>query len=361
MARPQVAVVTPSLSDRGGTESVFVQEMDALVHEADITFIVDASQDDPGALPGQRIPVRVPPAPSWLYTLAWFRNASRALDRLGDTCRIRYSAGVNARGLTHMTIHAIFAEMKELQAAVPSRWSPKELNRRLRFSAIAAWEARVTRETANIATVSQRAADLLAEHYRLNGVQVIRPAPDPGRFNPAAASGSARARLGIPDHHKLVACVGNAWHSKGLDVLLQAWSRLTEPELALVVVSGEPASRVKAIASVPADSRVHWLDEYDPIAGLLADADLVVLPSRGETYGLPIAEAILCGTTVLCSRHAGVSELLPVHSVVDQLDPARWADRIRAALATDRPATIDLLSPATRQQQFLDWLLGGPT
>jgi len=66
------------------------------------------------------------------------------------------------------------------------------------------------------------------------------------------------------------------------------------------MVQGKMASRVKFVGLVPNEDLPRWYQE----------ADLVVLPSVYETFGIPLIEAMASGTPVLASRTGGIPEVI---------------------------------------------------
>ena len=66
------------------------------------------------------------------------------------------------------------------------------------------------------------------------------------------------------------------------------------------MVQGKMASRVRFVGYVPNEDLPHWY----------RDADLVVLPSVYETFGIPLIEAMASGTPVLASRTGGIPEVI---------------------------------------------------
>jgi len=80
---------------------------------------------------------------------------------------------------------------------------------------------------------------------------------------------------------------------------------------------------------------VHFLGQRDDVAGLLAAADLLLLPSHDEPFGLVVAEALAVGTPVLATNRGGVGEYVE-DGVSGHLlppgQPAAWATAAGALL-----------------------------
>ena len=121
------------------------------------------------------------------------------------------------------------------------------------------------------------------------------------------ADGDLRSRLGIGDDAPLVLYVGRIAAGKGIEHLLAVAEALPE---AHVVLSG-PDDRHGVAALVrraEAGGRVHALAETDePPLTLYPQADVFVLPSEGESFGMVAAEAAAAGTPVVVSDRCGIA------------------------------------------------------
>ena len=118
----------------------------------------------------------------------------------------------------------------------------------------------------------------------------------------------------LPEHYVLF--VGSLQPRKNLRALLQAWETLSrDPKPAIqethLVIAGDTESVFRR-ESLPGQlERVHWLG-YVPesyLPGLYAGAEVFVMPSLEEGFGLTILEAMACGTAVIASRAGALPEV----------------------------------------------------
>lgn len=222
-----------------------------------------------------------------------------------------------------------------------------------------ALESRALSLAAAVIATSTPAAHRVEELHDLTGVHAIPPGVEPAA--PAVPS---------PGGHRLLN-VASLTHRKGQDILLSAlrllpdlhWtcvvagaghlpgSLLTPPVTLLPVPLNPPA----ASASCTPDHFPQWQTTRDPsqgphvrFAGALAgralddayaNADLFVLPSRAETYGMVVTEALARGIPVVAGDVGGVPEALgtaPGGGIPGRLvppdDPAALAAALRAWL-----------------------------
>lgn len=128
---------------------------------------------------------------------------------------------------------------------------------------------------------------------------------DLDRFSPASEPErrSMRAKLGLPSG-PVALFVGQYVPRKGVRELLAAWSLVRErfPSATLALAGhGEEQSAIDAAVLVP-DGRVLDLGTRSDVVDVIRAADLLVLPSRNESFGNVIVEALACGLPVLVGR-----------------------------------------------------------
>jgi glycosyltransferase involved in cell wall biosynthesis len=177
-----------------------------------------------------------------------------------------------------------------------------------------------------------------ARHVEAGGVPRTRihvrgnPFPKPAAVSP---NGSLRRLLGVDDA-PIVLYVGRIAHGKGIELLLEALAEIPDAHLALVGPDDRHGmmTTVLAASSAPATAgRVHALGAVDDTLPLYADADVFVLPSEGESFGLVAAEAAAAGTPVVVTDRCGVAEFLGENgALVVPFERIALAAAIRRAL-----------------------------
>jgi glycosyltransferase involved in cell wall biosynthesis len=103
--------------------------------------------------------------------------------------------------------------------------------------------------------------------------------------------------------------IGYLERRKGLDTLLDAWTYLDCPNAELIIAgSGPERDRLEESD----DKTVNWVGyvDEDKKAKLLREADIFVLPTRHDPWGLVVNEALAYDTPVVTTEAAGASELL---------------------------------------------------
>jgi glycosyltransferase involved in cell wall biosynthesis len=152
-------------------------------------------------------------------------------------------------------------------------------------------------------------------------MHVIPNGTDLGRF-PLKRPGESRLKneLGIPEWSFLVCAVGQICARKGLRALLEAFSQIYDdaPSIHLAIV-GRPVfsheeqyrdELVETAVAAGISDRVHFTGERQDISSVFRSADLLVLNSLEEPFGLVLVEAMSSGTPVLATRVGGIPEIV---------------------------------------------------
>jgi D-inositol-3-phosphate glycosyltransferase len=204
-----------------------------------------------------------------------------------------------------------------------------------------AGEERVVATADCLLAATPAEARQLAELYGAppSKVRVIPHGVDRSRFHPGDRA-AARAALGIRRRHVL-AFVGRLQPLKAPDVTVRALAVLARrhPDLdvELLVVGGpsgngvdEPRRLERLAAEEGVDGRVRFLPARpnEHLAGVYQAADLLLVPSRSESFGLVALEAQACGTPVIAARVGGLNHAVgdgTTGRLLSSHDPEEWA------------------------------------
>ena len=153
-------------------------------------------------------------------------------------------------------------------------------------------------------------------------IEVIHNFVDTELFRPKATC-AARKRLS-PNGEKVLMHISNFRKVKNLPVLLQVFNDVQKhvpARLALVGDGPERESVERQAEDLGIIDRVDFLGDQEFVAELLPAADVFLLPSQHESFGLAALEAMSCGVPVVGSRIGGLPEVI-VHEETGYLcDP----------------------------------------
>jgi glycosyltransferase involved in cell wall biosynthesis len=304
-------------------------------------------------LPGHRIAIdaRAAARPELGGVERWARELATRLPELGDyevlkpRPRLVHRAGhaweqlvlpvraANARGLLCPANLAPLAHPRNVivihdAAALrhPEWYSP----------AYAAWQGRIlpalARRALHVVTVSEFSRRELTELLGLRDVSVIPGGVDP-RYAPEADADTARRELGLTKPYVL--CVASQTARKNLQALTPLAAHIE------VVVAGGHRPQFAREEGLDALRHLGAVPER-LLPGLYAGAEAFALPSLYEGFGLPVLEAMACGTPVVASdltalpeTAGGAARLAPPEEVAaatrDLLDDAAERERLRDA------------------------------
>jgi glycosyltransferase involved in cell wall biosynthesis len=169
-------------------------------------------------------------------------------------------------------------------------------------------EREVARAAAAVVTTSEWTRRWVHASYGLDSARVHVAHPGVDAAEPAVGSTSGRRLL----------CVGAVTPGKGHDLLLQALTAIADLDWQCVCV-GSLIKEPEFVDDLFHDIKTAGLDDRIELTGprtgreleaSYAAADLLVLATRGETYGMVVAEALSRGLPVVAPRGGGIPEAL---------------------------------------------------
>lgn len=171
-----------------------------------------------------------------------------------------------------------------------------------------------------IANSERTRADLLqATGVPAERIHVVYLGSDPERFHPCTLEErrAARAALGWPEARRVALFVGALGdRRKGFDTLFAAWARLCarggwDVDLKVAGTGAQREAWEREARARGLGERIQFLGFRNDVPTLMAAADLLVAPTRYESYGMGVHEALCTGLPALVSRSAGVAERYP--------------------------------------------------
>jgi L-malate glycosyltransferase len=150
-----------------------------------------------------------------------------------------------------------------------------------------------------------------------------------------------REELGWPPHSKIVITVGRFIKSKRIDVLIAAWTRMHPDWLCVIVGSGELEQDYRRQIERLSLGNILFTGHQDPesLKKMYLAADLFVLPTESDVWGLVVNEAFACGLPVITTDKciAGLELIQEGYngSIVAVGDSEQLAGRIQALLSDE--------------------------
>jgi D-inositol-3-phosphate glycosyltransferase len=194
-------------------------------------------------------------------------------------------------------------------------------------------------------------------------IEIVTPGVEHALFSPGDQRG-ARHALGL-GRGPVLMFVGRIQPLKGVDVAVQAFAALDRPDATLLIIGGasgsEGATEVERITALMDRLRVRQqVRLVDPqphhrLGTYYRAADVVLAPSRSESFGLVALEAAACGTPVVASAVGGLRTLVDHgHSgfLVEGRDPKVYASFVDEVLSNPLLAAEMAMNGAERARSY---------
>jgi D-inositol-3-phosphate glycosyltransferase len=357
----------PGEGDAGGM-NVFVRELGAALAQAGVTVRVYVRRSAEGLEPRVSIepgfevvhvpvgPLTVPKAelPFWVDEFADWVEADLQHTGGVDVLHANYwLSGVAGHRIKHSLSLPLVSTFHTLGRVKSSSGDPEPMAR-------VEAEASVIGCSDVITASNPIEAAQLVDHYdaRPERIELIPPGVDRAFFSPGEQAG-ARNALGLDDR-PLVLFVGRLQPLKGVGIAVEALAQLRHRDAHLMVVGGpsgtdgdDEAVRVhKLVADLGLADRVRFVppQPHHLLSTYYRAADVCVVPSRSESFGLVALEAAACGVPVVAAAVGGLTTLVEdgvTGFLVAGRDPADFAARIDDVLGDrDLAATMSTAAAA---------------
>ena len=164
------------------------------------------------------------------------------------------------------------------------------------------------------------------------------------RFKPVGQQQieQVRSRYHLPE--RFVLSVGTIEPRKNLPTLFEALAAPREPGLETwpLVIAGKPGwlyePILRRIADLNLQDSIHLTGFFpdDDLPALYSAATVLAMPSRYEGFGLPVLEAMACGTPVICSNTSSLPEVAgDAALLVPPEDVQGWVEAIAHVMNDD--------------------------
>jgi UDP-glucose:(heptosyl)LPS alpha-1,3-glucosyltransferase len=338
----RLAVVSPFIDRRHGTERALAELLERLARTEHCEVhlyaqrVEDLALDQPGVRRAQgsggifwhKVPSTPGPHLSKFILWLFLNSVCRAWDRRvhGLHFDLVLSPGINCFDADVIIVHVLFHRLQELARRGHDETTPLGFFRRLHrgaYYALLTWmEQRIYADPAvSLAAVSSRTAKLLADAFHRTEIRIIPNGVDTAQFSPPGRlthRAGSRQRRNLGEQDFVLLLIGNDWRAKGLETILRAMSTLREFPISLIAAGNDsPGSFREMAIYLGVAHRCRFEPSRQDVLDFYAAADLYVSPSREDSFGLPVAEAMACGLPAITSSLAGVSSLL--HDGVDSL------------------------------------------
>ena len=272
-----------------------------------------------------------------------------------DVLHVQYTAPPLAPCAVVATIHDLSFEHL-----------PETFNRRSRAQ-LRLTIRRTARNAAHILTLSEFSRRDVIETYKIDASRVsVTPAAAPARFAPVTNETELkRIRESYAIERDYILALGSIQPRKNLVRLISAYTSLWQADqkmkLPQLVLAGKrgwlEAETLRAAEQSPARKDILFVG-YVPDAdlpGLYSGATCFAYPSFFEGFGLPLLEAMQCGTPLIAGNRTSVPEVVgDAGLLVDPFDESAISAALRQIVQNDN-VRVELRAKGLERAQGFSW------
>ncbi|MBM3205330.1 glycosyltransferase family 4 protein [Candidatus Shapirobacteria bacterium] len=221
------------------------------------------------------------------------------------------------------------------------------------------WTALSLKKAKHILTISQASKDDIIKYYGFEPkrITVAYPGYDRGKFKirDKGKIGAILKKYGIPGEYLLF--LSTLKPSKNIEGLLKAFQKLKEKNLSLVIAGKKGwlfENIFSQVEELGLKDRVIFTDfvTEEEVPDLMAGAKAFVLPSFWEGFGIPVVEAMACGTPVVVANAGSLPEIIgEAGVVVDPYKPESITKGIEEAINKKE----ELIKKGFKQVEKFNW------
>ena len=324
----------------------------ALADGVDVTLIADAIDEDLVDLGARWIPIQPTFHDVILFKVREFAwRANRLLARMEGEFDVVCGNGyvltrphhVNAAHFVHSAWLDSPAHPRRTLSGI------RKIYQGIYTRANVGWERQAFRNANRIIAVSSIVRDQLVEiGVDARRIQVISNGVDLDEFTPASVD---RRALGLPSGVPLAFFAGDVrTQRKNVGTILETLPSV--PELHLAVAGSLDGSPFPELAKqLGVEERVHFLGFRRDLPDLMRAADVFILLSFYEPFGLVVLEALASGTPVIAARSVGASDCIDDtcgRVIESNTDTRALKEAIESILTFDADASVRAREAASR-------------
>lgn len=234
--------------------------------------------------------------------------------------------------MIHGDLYGTLAARWAKRTVVQSRHNHDQFRRQLPVKLLTQFCAAPAK---TVIAISQSLADFTRDVEGIPGEKIvcIHYGLDPETVTSVAQPGHVRAELNLADDVPLVAAVGRLTEQKGWRYLIEAFKQIQAkvPKAHLVFAGDGPARAELETQAAGLGQAAHFLGWRTDAYNLMADCDVLAVPSLWEGFGLVTLEAMALGKPIVASQVSALPEIV-MDGQTGLLVPPAKAEPLAAAL-----------------------------